>query len=399
MSGHRLLVLDDDAAVAHTVGFVAMSRGFEVRSTSSAQEFFDCVERWSPTHIAVDLVMPGMDGIEILRALANAGCTARIIVMSGVGAKILEAASQVARERGLRIGGILPKPFKPAALRALLEDSPESASHPQVATARDAVGPTESELEQALREDQFVLHYQPKVLLATRRAAGVEALVRWQHPRLGTIGPERFVPMAERSARMDRLTHRITERALAWFAPLDARLSLAINISARNLDDVSFADVMHEQCRRHDVPPERVVLELTETSAMQDAAAALDILTRLRLKGFRLSIDDFGTGWSTMTQLSKLPVSELKVDRSFVASMATSGESRKIVDSTISLARSLGLATVAEGVEDAATADLLSALGCDFAQGYLFARPMEGTAAAHWLDENSPGDSSRVTCG
>jgi EAL domain-containing protein (putative c-di-GMP-specific phosphodiesterase class I)/FixJ family two-component response regulator len=383
----RLLVLDDDEAVARTVAFVANTRGFEVRTTDSPEEFFASVRDWVPTHIAIDLVMPAMDGVEILRVLANQGCQARIIVMSGIGARILDSASRLATERGLRLAGVLPKPFKPTALRALLEDA--GAEGPASSTPRDGAEPTREELEHALQASQFLLHYQPKVRLANRRPAGVEALVRWQHPRLGLVGPDRFIALAERSGCMDRLTHRIAYLALSWFAELDHCLSLAINISAHNLADVRFADILHGLCTRLRVPPERVVLELTESSAMTDAAAALDILTRLRLKGFRLSIDDFGTGWSSMTQLAKLPVSELKVDRSFVHSMTRLPDSRKIVESTLGLARSLGLATVAEGVEDAATADLLASLGCELAQGYLFARPMGGAEAANWLIDHA----------
>ncbi|HEX7769142.1 MAG TPA: EAL domain-containing protein, partial [Dokdonella sp.] len=243
------------------------------------------------------------------------------------------------------------------------------------------------ELDDALRGRQFLLHYQPKLSLATSRIEGFEALLRWQHPRHGLVPPGWFIALAERSGRMDALTRELIELALPWLAGQGERpwLSLAVNVSARNLGDVRFADQLHEQCRRHRVDPRRIILELTESSAAQDHAIALDILTRFRLKGFRLSIDDFGTGYSSMTKLAQLPVSEVKIDRSFVGSMTASVESRKIVESTIGLARSLGLTTVAEGVEDAATLELLGTLGCDLAQGYYIARPMPASAVADWL--------------
>ena len=148
---------------------------------------------------------------------------------------------------------------------------------------------------------------------------------------------------------------------------------------------VAPVDEHDEQCRRNGIDPHRIILELTESSATQDHAVALDILTRIRLKGFKLSIDDFGTGYSSMTKLAQLPVSEIKIDRSFVGTITRSQESRTIVESTLGLARSLALTTVAEGVEDAATLELLRTLGCDLAQGYHIARPMDAQAAGEWL--------------
>jgi EAL domain-containing protein (putative c-di-GMP-specific phosphodiesterase class I)/ActR/RegA family two-component response regulator len=392
MPERRLVVLDDDADVADTVALVARSHGFDVRTTASPEEFFAWIETWCPSHVAIDLLMPAMDGIEILRALAATSCDARIIVMSGVGAKILESAAHGARERGLNLRGILPKPFRPNELRALLDNEVDGASDAQWLPERTRGGPEEDlrhELDDALRLHQFQLHYQPKVSLSTSRIEGFEALLRWLHPRHGLVPPGWFIPLAERSGRMDALTREVIELALPCLARQHARpwLSLAINVSARNLGDVRFADQLHEQCRRHGVDPSRIILELTESSAAQDHAVALDILTRIRLKGFQLSIDDFGTGYSSMTKLAQLPVSEVKIDRSFVGSMTRSVESRKIVESTIGLARSLALTTVAEGVEDATTLDLLKKLGCDMAQGYHIARPMDAKAAGEWLGE------------
>ena len=397
MADGRLLVLDDDEAVAQTVAFVAEQHGFAVRTTSEPEDFFNQINAWSPTHIVIDLVMPAMDGVEVLRSLAGSGCVANIIVMSGMGAKILDSARRGAAERGLRIGGILPKPFKPAELRALLEQPVPNAGTQRTAEPAPAVADDAelgaAELAQALRQHDLVLHYQPKIRIASREPAGFEALVRWQHPRLGLVPPDRFIGLAERSGLMDALTGEVLELGLDWFAgisgdlSLSFSLSLALNVSARNLGDVDFADLLQARCRAHGIDPARVILELTESSAMQDATVALDILTRIRIKGFKLSIDDFGTGYSSMMQLAKLPVSELKIDRSFVASMIDSAESRKIVESTIGLGRGLGLTTVAEGVEDARTLDLLETLGCDLAQGYHIARAMEGGAARRWLAE------------
>ena len=384
----RLLILDDEPAVAQTVAFAAQRHGFSVRMSASTEEFFDDVERFAPSHIIIDLLMPGMDGVEVLRSLAETRCRANIIMMSGMGTKVLESAQRVGIERGLCIGGILPKPFKSAELHALLDtDVRARLSSGTVVQIKHEV--SLDEIEAALCSRQFKPHFQPKMLLASGRPGGVEALVRWQHPELGTLAPDRFLMLVEHSGKMGRLTDRMIESSLTWFADVarDNALELAINISGSNLTDVAFADVLHEQCVRLHVDPARVILELTETTATRRTAETLDILTRVRLKGFQLSIDDFGTGYSSLVQLAQLPFSEIKIDRSFVAAMLTSEEASKIVVATIRLGKELHLTTVAEGVETEAQARALTELGCEQAQGYFFARPMDGETAQAWLRE------------
>jgi EAL domain-containing protein (putative c-di-GMP-specific phosphodiesterase class I)/ActR/RegA family two-component response regulator len=389
-NSRRLLILDDEPAVAQTVAFAAERHGFAVRMSESAEAFFGDIADYQPSHIIIDLLMPGMDGVEVLRNLATGGCDANIIMMSGMGSKVLESAQRVGLERGLHIIGVLPKPFKPAELRALLDAHARHRAQPEPVAAADREALLD-DIAPALREGQFVLHYQPKVHLASGRPAGVEALVRWQHPKFGLLPPDRFLPLIEQSGNMDALTIRVIEAGLAWFAGVaaDNALQLAINISAASLTDVSFADLLHERCTRFKVDPARIILELTETTAPQRTTELLDILTRVRLKGFQLSIDDFGTGYSSLVQLAQLPFSEIKIDRSFVGGLHASDEARKIVATTVGLGKQLHLSTVAEGVETEAQARTLAKLQCDQAQGYYFARPMPGDAAKAWLRERS----------
>ncbi|MGA8277618.1 MAG: EAL domain-containing response regulator [Rhodanobacteraceae bacterium] len=386
----RLLILDDEPAVAQTVAFAAKRHGFAVCLSHSAKGFFDDIVRFSPSHIIIDLLMPGMDGVEVLRSLASMDCAANIIMMSGMGAKVLESAQRAGIERGLHISGILPKPFKPAELRALLDADAHfelRSGHP--AGTDHEVSPRE--IETAFRSGQFATHYQPKIRLGNGRPAGVEALVRWRHPALGLLQPDRFLPVIEQSGNMSMLTDMMIEESLAWFADaaLSGDMELAINISGSCLTDVSFADVLAARCHRLRVDPSRIILELTETTATRHTAETFDILTRVRLKSFQLSIDDFGTGYSSLVQLAQLPFSEIKIDRSFVGAMLSSAEASKIVATTIGLGKALHLTIVAEGVENEAQVRELTKLGCDQAQGYFFSKPMDGATARTWLSERS----------
>jgi EAL domain-containing protein (putative c-di-GMP-specific phosphodiesterase class I)/FixJ family two-component response regulator len=389
MNSRRLLILDDEDAVAQTISAIASGIGYDVQVCIDPNEFFARLGQWQPSHLAVDLVMPAMDGVEVLRRLAAMGCHARIIVTSGMGTRVLESARNTAIERGLNISGILPKPFRSQALRELLSDA--QATPLAAAVSESNVSQiTEPELARAVENGEFVMHFQPKVRMSDRRTVGFEALVRWQHPMRGLLPPGEFLPLAEKSACFVQLSYHFFGIAMGWFAGVCRQfpVSMAVNLSALCLNTLDLADTLSQICERHGVDPQRVILELTETSTMTKPTEATDTITRLRIKGFQLSIDDFGTAYSSMALLTRLPFSELKIDRAFVQTLTLSGDSRKIVDSTIKLARSLQLTTVAEGIEDDKTLAVVSELGCDVAQGFYFARPMDGEKATRWLHES-----------
>lgn len=386
----RLLILDDEAAMGQTIANIARTAGFDARSVVEASAFFAELEAWKPTHIALDLIMPEVDGIEVLRRLGDAGCGASILITSGVGTRVLEAAKQSALEHGLEIAGVVSKPFSPSKLRALLTNSVPRASQ-QIATAslRPELTITHELLEEALAHAQIELAYQPKIHCLDGSLAGFEALARWRHPVHGFIPPDRFIIAAETFGLIDRLTEQLFDKALTWFASIDAGrkgLRLSLNVSRRSLGDIAFAERVMAHCNRHGVAPESIILEVTETSALSDPTTSLDLLTRLRFKGFRLSIDDFGVGYSSISQLVRLPFSELKVDKSFVINAASSAEARTVVRAVIGLAHNLGLEVTAEGVEDATTLAFLRDSGCDLAQGYHIARPMFSMDVKRWVE-------------
>jgi EAL domain-containing protein (putative c-di-GMP-specific phosphodiesterase class I) len=243
--------------------------------------------------------------------------------------------------------------------------------------------------ERALINDRLRMVYQPKVSLKDGKLKRVEALVRWDDPTLGAISPARFVPLAERHGLIDELTQwglRTTLRQ--WVAWRDAGIdtALAFNISALSLDHLDFPDLVERLCRALEVPTEQLVLELTE-GATQPLVKLMDTLTRFRIKGIGLAIDDFGVGYSTLMQLRQLPFTELKIDRFFIDDAPQSKDSALIVRSIIDLAHGLGLSVTAEGIETKDQLLLLKDLGCDVAQGFYLGYPLEPDKLSEWIDD------------
>ncbi len=372
MSGHRLLIIDDEPSICAFIARVATSAGYQTLVVEGADSFLEHVRSWVPTHIAMDLQMPVVDGLELLSQLASDNCAANIILVSGVGDSVVNAARRVGTARGLNVTAALTKPFSAAELGAVLRAN--RMEDPWLTVANFAA---------AMNRQEFFLLYQPKVNLRTGTVSGAEALVRWRHPLRGVVAPLEFIPFAESSACIDQMTQWIGMTAAgqlrAW-DDLGCRIDLSINVSARNLHEARLAEQLDGQCRMAGVRPERITLELTETAAMRDAIQMTDVLTRLRVKGFKLSIDDFGTGYSSLVQLHRLPFNEIKIDRTFVAGCTTSRESRSIVKLVIDLAHALGMTAVAEGVESAEALRLLREMGCDEAQGSFIAAPIDAIA-------------------
>jgi len=244
------------------------------------------------------------------------------------------------------------------------------------------------QLPDAIDHDQLVLHFQPKVELSSGRVAGVEALVRWRHPERGMLGPNEFLPLAEQHGLMRRLTLEVLRQALrqqAEWRRAGIELQTAVNISAANLLDPRFPGDVADVVRHHEVPEGSLILELTEDTLMADPEGALDVLAQLGELGIGLALDDFGTGYSSLAHLKRLPVQELKIDRSFVLDMVVDAEDAVIVRSTVDLGRNLGLRVVAEGVETAAAYEQLAGYGCHAAQGYHLSRPLPARDLAAWL--------------
>jgi EAL domain-containing protein (putative c-di-GMP-specific phosphodiesterase class I) len=250
-----------------------------------------------------------------------------------------------------------------------------------------------SALRGAAERDEFALEYQPKVDCRSRRVLGVEALLRWHHPGLGDVAPDRFVPLAEETGLIGTLTRWVLDATLRqcqrW---LDTGLevNVAVNLSALDAQDAELPSVIADVLARWNVPASRLTLELTESALLADPTRALDVLGRIDALGVHISLDDFGTGYSSLGYLKRFPVRELKIDRSLVADIIHEPRDRAIVRSTVELGHNLGLVVVAEGVEESATLDLLQMLGCDQAQGFHIGPPMSAAEVERLLDESRP---------
>ncbi|WP_052715908.1 EAL domain-containing response regulator [Devosia chinhatensis] len=376
----RILLVDDDPEIARHVGRALERLGWESRTLDRDEDVLDVVADWQPSHIMLDLVMPGENGISLTQRLAEAEVRASIIFSSGADRRIMEAVARSARLHGLTVAGLLPKPFTRSKLAEALGRA--------VMPAGDTSGPSAEsdnileidpiELESAIKRGDIRPWLQPQVACDSGAIVGFEVLARWHHAHHGIIGPSVFIPTAETHGLIERLTLALVSQALHWLGANAAHASatMSFNVTPSLLEEGDFVQKLLRACARYGVDPARVVLEVTESTRLKQDVATLDRLTLLRLDGLRLSIDDFGIGYSSLLQLAHLPFSEIKVDRSFVSMATRSDEARAIATSIISLARQLGMTSVAEGVEDKATFDLLREAGCNRIQGYYFSRPL-----------------------
>ena len=337
-----------------------------------------------------DLQMPDIDGVEFVRHLARIHYRGALVVVSGEDARIFKTVQKLAQAHRINMLGALSKPVSPEQLRALLgAHEGIDIGAPRAAWQR----PAPAELARAIASGELVNHYQPKVDFATGKLVGVEALVRWQHPQVGLVHPDRFIATAEEHSLIDDLTRVVLANALLQarrWRDVGLELQMSVNVSMDNLAVLDFPDVVTRLAADAGVALPTLMLEITESRLMRDLRAPLDILTRLRLKRIGLSIDDFGTGHSSLAQLRDIPFDELKLDRSFVFGVARDPALRAIVEATLAMAHDLGLKSVAEGVEVRADWDVLRALGCDVAQGYLIALPMPGDDLPAWATAWEP---------
>jgi EAL domain-containing protein (putative c-di-GMP-specific phosphodiesterase class I)/AmiR/NasT family two-component response regulator len=370
---------------------VQMLQSLGIGSIDEAADGGAALGRMSSQHtppdvIICDLRMPGMDGIEFIRHLGEAGRRPALVLASALDAPLLGAAEAVARAQGIDVLGALAKPLTLAKLAEILGRyrpiEPLSDWEPEVDLER-------TELAEAIAGDGIHAHFQPRVRVADGHIQGAEALARWRHPSRGIISPGLFIPFAEQCGLIDALTWVMVERALTQAAEWKKRgedWTVSVNLSLHYLESNTVADRLAALTEEYGVAPANVMLEVTESLAATKLAPVIANLARLRMRGFGVAVDDYGTGYASLEQLSRIPFNELKIDRSFVHGASDKAMLRAILGSSIELARRLNLSSVAEGAETDADFALLGELECDLVQGFYIARPMPAEEFLAWTE-------------
>jgi EAL domain-containing protein (putative c-di-GMP-specific phosphodiesterase class I) len=385
-----LLVIDDqrlDRVIAASAGARAGLTTTGVGSIAEARVLLEQGIRFD--FIVLDLSLDEEDGLEALPLIAKFNESAVVLFVSGFDIRVLAASQRIAASLGLRGGGVLRKPVVPNVLIELLRPH-RQLFYPGETSAPALLSP--GELRQALEFGAIQPWFQPKISLLTGRIVGTEALARWKKPDGSLLLPASFVPIAEQAGLASELLFTILGQSLkacAHWRRTRPDCWVAVNLTPLLLNDPSLPDRIDQELRTYGVPPTALVLEVTESSAIPDTPRAMEILTRLRIRGISLSIDDFGTGHSSLLSLVRMPFNEMKIDQTFVREALSNSDSRKVVRASASLGRELGLKVVAEGVETVQMAELVTEAGCDIGQGWLYGRAMPAAAFERALLQTS----------
>jgi len=385
----EFVLIDDDPFSLKLLTHLLTQLGYRrVIACNSGQAALEWVDGNQAVNIIfLDINMPGMDGIEILRRLVELRYSGGVILVSGENSRMLESVEKLVQAQQLVALGHLQKPVRPAQLATLLKElrqngTQEVDAHPAKRSY------TVEQLRAALRGGEIVNFYQPKVALTTGQVNGVECLARWRHPVDGMVPPDQFIELATRHGLIIELTSTVLSSAIhqakVW-SQLGCQMPVAVNITMDDLSLLEFPDHATELAAKAGVEPHLITLEVTERQVMGELSTVLDVLNRLRLKRFRLAIDDFGTGHSSLAQLRDLPFDELKIDRGFVRGAATDETRRAICIASVRMAQQLKMQAVAEGIEDVEDLNLLRYIGCDVGQGYFIARPMPAEDMLNWM--------------
>lgn len=384
LSSRHFLIADDSKAIREYLHQLLNSLGFHTISEAEDGNVALRIISSNPVDILFcDLAMPGMDGVELLRMAAQYNPDLAVIPISSLEARLRFGVAQMAHELGLTVLGIVGKPFQQEQLIQALAAYPPCNEKGSVSLDGDF---SQDDLAEALKARRLNIHYQPQISVADGRILGFESLVRMKDKAGNLIPPGDFIELSESTGQIHRLSHMIIEgslRRLALWSRLGHDFNISINFSARILSKLDLPEHVEAIARNNGIPTSRITIELTETQ-LKTGPELYDVMSRLRMKGFGLSIDDFGTGDSSLARLRSMPFTELKIDQEFVKGCTDDTDLQTIITNSISLGHELGMLVVAEGVQTMEEWDYLKAAGCDIAQGYLISPPLDEAAVVPW---------------
>jgi EAL domain-containing protein (putative c-di-GMP-specific phosphodiesterase class I)/CheY-like chemotaxis protein len=387
----KVLVVDDDGLILEQLktyfdDLGIISYQFESTVTSAMSNMVQ--QQHSYDLVMTDLNMPNVDGVTFMRFLSKVEYKGSLMIISGEDRRLLKSVVQLANAHGLNILGALEKPFNKSEFRQMLDKIATVISEkPNFIVDKPL---SEEEINEGLSSGRLELLYQPKIDVSSMSVSSFEALSIWRMDNGNILGPDLFISVAEQSALINDLSDQVflkAVRQLSSWHQQGHKYSVAVNFPMCSLERISLPDTLSAICSEANISPAFVTIEVTETAIINQEAIALDVISRLHLKGFRLSIDDFGTGYSSIDQLNKLPFSEIKIDRSFVDGAANSDSSRAILVSSVEMGKRMGISIVSEGVENQQDFNLLKEIGSDYVQGYLFSRPLPAADVLNWVKQ------------
>ena len=389
----RILFIDDDETMSKILasGISQHNADWKVSIINSMDDLeFSSIQNFDL--IILDLLMPGVDGIECLRQFSHEGVHTPIILVSGLDCRMLSSARNVGTNYGLDIIGVFRKPIPWEEFLQLITGL--NARQKKSSAALPNLKISKHEIEAALRGDQFVLYYQPQISFKDLSLDGLEALIRWNHPTHGLLGPGFFLPAVESFGFAEQLTLWVINRALQDMQRLEELFGfegeMSVNVPPLILNDYRLADKIIDLVAHSSVDPGRLQLEITESSLESNFVASLDVQTRLAMRGLHLSIDDFGTGFSSLARLSDSYFDELKIDRFFIKKALFSQKDQAILINMINMGHQMNMTIVGEGIEDRETFMWLKQHNCDVAQGFLFSAPLPIDELKNWVETELP---------
>lgn len=398
----EIFIVDDDEQQAGLM--LAMTETANLAATvfTSSNNFLTA-EITENDIVILDLQMPEKDGIEIMREITRRNISPTFILVSGFDERVLHSARLLAESKKLTVAATLCKPIKAKEFISLLiktfQDCESSQKQTSLANNYSVSNNSDEsitdnkisvdDINTAIRRHQLTIYFQPQVYISNYTLKGAEALVRWQHPTRGLLLPHHFIPIAEKHNLMNLLTEEILMLVIKEYHKFTAKgldIKVSVNLSAQNIHDLSMPEKLATLLQNNRINPKSFDLEISESELMNQISDSLDILNRLRMKGFSLSIDDFGSGHSSLVKLYQAPFAELKIDQHFVMRMTTDHDAASIVRICILLAKELKMTAVAKNVETKEIWNQLKTLGCDLAQGNFIALPMPAEKFSTWVE-------------